>query len=58
LHPGKDLGGVKSSKKGSSDENLALVSKTRKGKIKSFSRKGNNDVGKQIIMWITFQQEY
>jgi hypothetical protein len=52
LHPERDLGGVKRSKKGSSDENLDLVSKTRKGKRKCSSKKANNDVGKQRIMWI------
>jgi len=55
LHLGTYSRGVKSSKKGSSDEKLALVSKTRKRKRKSYSRKGNNDVGKQRIMWIAFQ---
>jgi hypothetical protein len=35
----------KRNKQGSSDENLALVSKTRKGKGKSSSKKGNNDGG-------------
>ena len=58
MHLGRDSRGDKSSKQGSSDENLALVSKTRMGRRKSSSMKGNNDVGKKIIMWITFQQEY
>jgi hypothetical protein len=35
----------KRNKQGSSDENLALVSKTRKGKGKSSNKKGNNDGG-------------
>jgi hypothetical protein len=35
----------KGNKQGGSEENLALVSKTRKGKGKSSSKKGNNDGG-------------
>jgi hypothetical protein len=35
----------KSNKHGSSDENLALVNKTKKGKGKSYRKKGNNDGG-------------
>jgi hypothetical protein len=36
---------MKANKHGSSDEKLALVSKTRKGKGKGSNKKGNNDGG-------------
>jgi hypothetical protein len=36
---------LKEKKQGSSDDNLALVNKTRKGKEKGSKKKGNNDGG-------------
>jgi hypothetical protein len=38
----------KSSKKGSNDENLAIVNKKKNGKVKSSSKKGNNDGGSSL----------